>query len=258
MTTLIIGSTRLAADLVVAFEHGDPDYVWLVGEGMPGGAEVVVDPDPTTDSLLELFHGYAVDAVVNAAEPYAEVLSAMVTSACGRARLPVLRAVPPSFEETAGSSRWSWVSSFDAARREAASCPGEILVALNPLELAERLGDLGGRSAHVHRRRTSTDPSLPAWAREPARTRYGLGGAIASIDEPDVSLLVAADSGDTEVRHLLEAADHRGRDVVVVRRPELATGPGPGGSPPVAVVTDVLSVLTWLDDVRVTLGHGVR
>jgi precorrin-6x reductase len=227
MTTLIIGSTRLAADLVLAFEHGDPDYVR--------------HDDSTADSLPALFEQFAVDAVVNAAEPYAEVLSAGVASACERARLPLLRAVPPSFEQLAGSSRWSWVTSFDAAGRAATSWPGEVLVALTPPRLIERLGDLGGRSAYVHRRRTSADPPLPGWAEEPACTRYGLGAAIASLDERDVGLLVAADSGDTEVGHLLEAAGRRGCDVVVVRRPE----------PALPVVTDALSAVRWLNDVQV-------
>ncbi|WP_053204111.1 precorrin-6A/cobalt-precorrin-6A reductase [Jiangella muralis] len=251
MATLIIGSTTLVTDLVMAFEYGDPDYVRLVTEDKPGRGEgIVYDAHPEPTALVTMFQRYAVDMVINAAEPYAEDMSAAVAAACDVAGLPLLRAVPPPFDDVAGSPRWRWVASFDAAVREASRHPGDVMIALEPLHLTARLGDLGGRSAISHRRRTSMDPQLPGWVRQPDATRYGLRGAISVMGAGNVRLLVAADSGDTGVRNFLEAADHLGIEVIIVRRPELSSGLHRRSGPAGPVVTDALSALAWLSDVR--------
>ncbi|WP_419999965.1 precorrin-6A/cobalt-precorrin-6A reductase [Streptomyces boninensis] len=218
---MIVGSTRLADELVMALEYGDQDYVRLD------------DPERVVDFSAPAFRA---NAVINAAEPYAEELSATVAAACAQARLPLLRATPPSFARLAGASRWQWVDSFDAARDAAAGFPGAVLTALSPLRLAERLGDLGGRSAGVHRRRLPAEPPLPGWAREPTRSRYGLSGALAAIAEHRARLLVAADSGDDDVGCFLRAAERRDLDVVIVRRPD-------GGE----AVSDAAAAFAWLN-----------
>jgi precorrin-6x reductase len=257
MATLIIGSTTLATDLVMAFEYGDPDYVWLVTEDKPGRGEWIVYGDrPEPTALVTMFQRHAVDIVINAAEPYAEDVSSAVTAACEVAGLPLLRAVPPPFDDVAGSLRWRWAASFDAAGREASRHPGDVMIALEPLHLAERLGDLGGRSAISHRRRTSMDPRLPGWVREPDTIRNGLRGAISVMGAGNVRLLVAADSGDTGVRNFLEAADHLGIEVIIVPRPELSSGPQQRNEPARPVVTDAFSALAWLSDVRRRSAQG--
>ncbi|SDT15115.1 precorrin-6A/cobalt-precorrin-6A reductase [Jiangella sp. DSM 45060] len=258
MATLIIGSTTLVTDLVMAFEHGDPDYVRLVTEDGPGRDDgIVYESHPEPAALVTMFRSHAVDVVINAADPYAADVSAAVTAACEVAGLPLLRAVPPPFDGVAGSERWNWVASFDAAEREASRYPGDVMLALEPLRLAERLGDLGGRSALSHRRRTSMDPRIPGWVREPDATRYGLRGAISVLAAGNVRLLVAADSGDTGVRSFLEAADQLGIEVVMVRRPEPASDQRRNG-PSEPVVTDALSALAWLSDVRRHSAHRGR
>lgn len=251
MATLIIGSTQLAIDLVMAFEHGDPDYIRLVDEDAPGEHDgIVFDRHPEPAALMSMFGRCAVDTVINAAEPYAEGVSAAVAAACDVAGLPLLRAVPPSFGDVAGSSRWTWVASFEVAGSEATRHPGNVLIAMDPLHLAERLGDLGTRTAISHRTRMSMDPRLPSWVREPESTRYGLRGAISALRAGDVRLLVAADSGDTGVGHFLAAADPCGVEVIIIRRPELSSGRQRPNRPTEPVVTDALSALDWLSDVR--------
>ncbi|WP_171906908.1 precorrin-6A/cobalt-precorrin-6A reductase [Jiangella alba] len=241
----------MVTDLVMAFEHGDPDYVRLVTEDGPGrGDAIVYEGHPEPAALVTMFRSHAVDVVINAADPYAEGVSSAVAAACDVAGLPLLRAVPPPFEGVAGAQRWRWVASFDAAGREASRHSGDVMIALEPLRLSERLGDLGGRSVLSHRRRTSMDPDLPGWVREPDATRYGLRGAISVLGAGNVRLLIAADSGDAGVRNFLEAADHLGVEVVMVRRPEPASGPQRRAGSSEPVVTDALSALAWLSDVR--------
>ncbi|WP_026877125.1 precorrin-6A/cobalt-precorrin-6A reductase [Jiangella gansuensis] len=156
----------------MAFEHGDPDYVRLIDEGPPGEREgIVFDRHPEPAALMTMFGRFSVDTVINAAEPYAEGVSATVATACDVAGLPLLRAVPPSFGDVAGSSRWTWVASFEAAGFEATRHPGNVLIAMDPLHHAGRLGDLGTQTAISHRRRMSVESRLPSWAREPESTR---------------------------------------------------------------------------------------
>ncbi|RDD85276.1 precorrin-6A/cobalt-precorrin-6A reductase [Streptomyces parvulus] len=237
MTTLIIGSTTLANQLAMAYEYSEPDYVHLTAE------------DSDAETLASIFAGSAIDAVVNAAEPYAEESSITVAAACGLAGLPLLRAVPPSFSRIDGSSRWRWVESFDVAREAAAGFSGDLLAALHPPRLAARLGDLGGRTAGVHRRRLPTESLWPEWAREPERTRHGLAGALAVIDEHHARLVIAADSGDEDVAYFLVAAELRELDVVVVRRPD--TGER-------EAVSDVSSVFAWLNGLGDACGRAAR
>ncbi|MFF2852553.1 precorrin-6A/cobalt-precorrin-6A reductase [Streptomyces sp. NPDC058001] len=204
MTALIVGSTRLADELVMAFEYGDPDYVHL--------AERDADPD----ALAAAFRTTAVGAVINAAQPFATELTAAVAAACAAAGLPLLRALPPSLARIAGSARWRWIDSLAAAGRAAHDCPGDVLVVLHPPDLV-----------------------LPGWDREPARRVYGLGGALSTIDERHTQLLIAADSGDDDTGYYLKAAEARGLDVVIVRRPHAA------GS-----VSDASAAFAWLNNVH--------
>lgn len=248
MTALIAGSTKLARGLVLALEHGDPDYVLLIERGsrvVIGG----VDTEPTAEGLRRALGIHGVRSVINAIQPFDETLSARLAVACELSHVPLLRVVPKSFERLSGAAGWIWVTSFEQAALEAASRSGRLVVALEPVELSHRLGDLGGGSAVLHRRRLFEEPPIPVWAREPGRPVSRLVDAVQLLQDTRAALLVTSDSGDFRVRHLLDASRQTGTDVVIVKRP----APGGGavdGTAAIQLAFDVMGALTWRNTVE--------
>lgn len=247
MTTLIVGATRLAGELAMALEHGDPDYLRLRRRGFAFELDGV--SIQTTQDALELaLRHHSVKSVIDASEPFDERVSAPLAAACRRTRVPLLRALPDSFERSPEASRWRWVETFGQAGAAAIACQGTVVVALEPLTHLVDLGDLDGVSVVVHRQRGSADPPLPGWARVPLRTPQHRDD-VSWLRELGAALLLTADTGDAATRRLLEAALRSSTDVVIVRRPA-ASRELPGGRGTVVAGGGVARALAWRSSLR--------
>lgn len=246
MTTLVVGSTPLASQLGLALAHGDPDgYArWPASGGgdSPGGALTEL----TADTLAAALRRQRVRAVLDANDPFAEGISPLLEAVCVDLGVPHLRLAPESFDQLEEADSWHWVDSVAEAAEAVWGGADTPVVALEPLELCARIGEVNGRHGVSHRRFSVDDGPRPTWLREPDRPVHTASQATRLIEEEEATVLMANDSGDPRVLEVLRASGARALKVVMVRRPPRWRGLR-GASP---VVHDVVEALTWRTTVR--------
>ncbi|WP_243793037.1 cobalt-precorrin-6A reductase [Saccharopolyspora gloriosae] len=216
---LILGGTGEAREL--AARLGDDAGVRVISSlagrvrdpKRPEG-EVRVGGFGGADGLAAWLREHAINVVVDATHPFAQVITANAVRACELAGVPLLVLRRPAWEAEPG---WHLVDSMDAA---AAALPG----------LGERIflstGRQGvGRFAHLDlrfllRAVDPPEPPLPPHLTTLlARGPFTFGAEVALLREHRIDVLVTKNSGGPMTRAKLDAARELGVTVVMVQRP---------------------------------------
>ncbi len=177
------------------------------------------------------------DALIDATHPYAAVISANAAAAAASTGVRLLALRRPPWVPIAGD-RWTEVADMQAAAAALGGTPRRVFLALGRKELAP----FAGAPWHHYLVR-SVDPVEPPLAVPHAhyvtgRGPFGEADDRALLEEHQIEIVVAKNSGGTATYGKIAAARALGLPVVMLRRPVL---------PQVPAVETVEDALAWLD-----------
>lgn len=219
---LILGGTAEARELAAELHSaGLPIISSLAGRvarpRLPVG-EVRSGGFGGPDALARWLVEHAIAAVIDATHPFAERISASAAAATASARVPLLRLERPGWVAGDGD-RWQWVDDLPQAAA-AVRTLGAARVLLTTGR--QGLGAFSGNTEAWFLIRCVDPPDTTLPPRHEVlldRGPYTLESELALVDEHDVDLVVAKNSGGPLTEAKLQAARLRALPVVVVRRP---------------------------------------
>lgn len=179
----------------------------------------------------------SMDCVVDATHPFAARMSANAAAATRRLGVPLLTVIRPPWTAVDGD-RWQIVPDIAGAVSALGPAPRRVWLTIGGNELA------AFRAAPWHRYLVRAVDRPPADAIPPgaeillARGPFDLAAERQLIATHRVEVLVTKNSGGAATAAKLAAAREAGLPVVMVARPEKASG---------ETVADVSAALAWLD-----------
>lgn len=221
MDVLILGGTRRARVLARQLVDEGVDVVTsLAGvttsrRPLPG--EVRVGGFGGADGLAAFLGDHAVKALVNATHPFAATMSQHAAEAAERLGLPLARLQAPSWRALPWSTEWIWAGDHDAAAREAASLPGDILLTVGRQPVPHYLAPLADRTVTARCIDAPEGPLPAGWTVRQEKGPFTVDSERALLARFDV--MVSKDAGGSRPDAKLTAARQSGTAVVMISRP---------------------------------------
>ena len=175
------------------------------------------------DGLARFLGDHAVDAVIDATHPYADQISANALGACERTGVPLVSIARLAWQAEAGD-RWHVVRDAGEAAAALGSTPRRVFLSLGRLDL-----HAFAPAPHHHYVARTIDPPqqkvLPSNIRFlQARGPFDKVDEIRLLGDEKIDIVVSKNSGGAATYAKIEAARDLGLPVVMIARPEKATG----------------------------------
>ncbi len=214
LAKLIAGDGRFDATLSLAGRTSSPRPQPLPTRvGGFGGAE----------GLARFLVSQRIDVAIDATHPYADQISANAVAACNATAIPLVSIVRPAWQAEVGD-RWRVVNDANEAAEALGPTPLRVFLGLGRLDLHA----FAPASQHHYIARTIDPPQqkeLPADIRFlQARGPFDLADEIRLLREEKIAIMVSRNSGGTATYAKIAAARVLGLPVVMIARPQKATG----------------------------------
>ena len=214
LARLLAGDPRFEATLSLAGRTSMPRPQPLATRvGGFGGAE----------GLSRFLSEHVITAVIDATHPYADQISANAVAACAQRDVPLASLVRPAWESQTGD-RWQIVPSADAAAIALGSSPRRVFLSLGRL-------DLHAFAPAPHHHYIARTIDLPQQETLPpdirflqARGPFARAGEIRLLQQEEIDIIVSKNSGGPATYPKIEAARELGLPVIMIARPEKASG----------------------------------
>lgn len=222
MKVLILGGTSEARDAARALVEGGHDVTSslagrVTNPRLPVG-NVTIGGFGGATGLAAWLRDHGVQAVLDATHPYATTMTANAVAACDAARVPLVRYARPGWAEHPLAASWSWVDTYDEARRRAEDVAGVPFLTTGRQTLPHYRPAWETRACLVRVVEPVDDPPA-AWHVIRDRGPHDVDAEVDLMARHGVTALLTKDSGGTYTSAKLTAAHRLGVDVVVVRRP---------------------------------------
>jgi precorrin-6A/cobalt-precorrin-6A reductase len=242
MRILILGGTTEARQLAgrLTTRAGLNVTVSLAGRTAAPAAQPVpvrIGGFGGADGLADYLREEKIDVFIDATHPYAATISANAAAAASRTGVALVALRRPGWTPVAGD-HWVEVDGMADAVRALGAAPRRVFLALGRKEIAPF------EAAPQHRYLVrSVDPvvpraALPHAAYITARGPFPEAGERALLQQQDIEIIVAKNSGGAATYGKIAAARALSLPVIMLRRPAL---------PEVAAVETVDEAVDWLD-----------
>ena len=238
---LILGGTGEATALTTEAAARFEIVYSLAGRtrnpSLPGGVSVRSGGFGGADGLAAWLGDNDIAAVIDAAHPFADRMTAHAVQACTRAGIPRLKLLRAAWEQTAGDD-WRRVADTTAAAALLPELGKRAFLSVGRQELGA-FSDVAGVAFVI---RSIDRPDATGRLKDAVciagRGPFTTAQETALLREHGIDVLVSKNAGGAATYPKIAAARAAGIPVIMIDRPP---------PPPSPVVSDVMAAVAWLD-----------
>jgi precorrin-6A/cobalt-precorrin-6A reductase len=242
LRVLILGGTTEASALARLLA-GDPRFEATVSLA---GRTSAPRPQPLAtrvggfggaDGLAHFLREHTIQAAVDATHPYADQISANAAAACRQTGVPLASIARAAWRPQPGDA-WQIVPTAEAAATALGQSPRRVFLSLGRLDLHV----FAAAPQHHYIARSIEPPEQstlpPDLSLLQARGPFDLASEIKLLEDERIEIVVSKNSGGLATYPKIEAARKMGLPVVMIARPDKATG---------HVVASAEAAVGWLE-----------
>jgi precorrin-6A/cobalt-precorrin-6A reductase len=234
---LLIGGTTEARELAASIDgHVITSLAGVTSDPKLPEGRVRTGGFGGSEGLVEYIRSERIEAIVDAAHPYAARMHNQVAFAAECANIPRMTLIRPPWKQVIGD-RWSSAPNAESAAISAFSL-GQTILFTHGREVPPSVRAARGHTIHF---RTIEKPERlpPEIIWQKARLPLDIDSEAGFIEQNRIDVIVSKQSGGRSTYAKIEAARHAGVPVIMIERPQFAFG---------NIVSSTAAVRAWLED----------